>query len=238
MAIKEYFKLPIKIIPPDIIQHYKLTSLQHKEHIYIQINKGMYGLPQAGILAHNKLVKILTPFGYYKDKYTPGLWKHKNNNIFFTLVVDDFGISFTNNQEVIHFINILQTHYNITTDWTGNRYCGFHLNWNYIARTVIISMPSYVNNAIQKFQHIKCHKQQHSPAHWTPPTYGTKIQYSSPMDTSPTINKRNIRNIQKIIVTFLYFALSIDNTMLVTLGDLASQQMTPTEQTMITLIHY
>ena len=161
MQSKEYFKLPFHIIPQDIIDHYNLTQLQHNNFVYIQVNKGMYGLSQAGILAHNKLVNILTPFGYYKDTQTTGLWKNTHHNLAFTLVVDDFGIFFTNDQEATHLINILKNNYNITIDWTGKRYCGFHLNWDYIKLTVILSMPGYIDNALSKFNHIKSVKPQH-----------------------------------------------------------------------------
>ena len=41
--------------------------------VYIEVRKGMYGLPQARILAHQQLIKHLQPFGYYPCPYTPGL---------------------------------------------------------------------------------------------------------------------------------------------------------------------
>lgn len=52
MPQKEFFKLPVKIIPEDIMKHYCLHPLIYKDHVYVQVNKGMYGLPQAGILAY------------------------------------------------------------------------------------------------------------------------------------------------------------------------------------------
>ena len=44
----EYMKLPLEIIPEEIIQNYKLRNLAHNFFVYMEIQKGMYGLPQAG----------------------------------------------------------------------------------------------------------------------------------------------------------------------------------------------
>ena len=53
----------------------------------------MYGLPQARILANKHLIKNLAPRGYEPVKYTPGLWRHKDKNIYFALCVDEFLIN-------------------------------------------------------------------------------------------------------------------------------------------------
>jgi hypothetical protein len=52
----EYMKIPLALLPTDIIQHYNLLDKALNGYVYIQICKGMYGFPQAGILA-NKLFK-------------------------------------------------------------------------------------------------------------------------------------------------------------------------------------
>ena len=44
----EYMKLPLDIIPEEIIQKYNLRNLAHKGFVHMEIQKGMYGLPQAG----------------------------------------------------------------------------------------------------------------------------------------------------------------------------------------------
>ena len=53
----EYMKILLAHIPDEIIAEYALKSkVPSNGAIYIEIRKGMYGLPQAGILA-NKLLK-------------------------------------------------------------------------------------------------------------------------------------------------------------------------------------
>jgi hypothetical protein len=45
-------------------------------NVYIEVQKGMYGLPQAGILANQLLARRLAIHGYHQTKSTPGLWRH------------------------------------------------------------------------------------------------------------------------------------------------------------------
>jgi hypothetical protein len=61
----EYMWLPIALIPQEIIDTYNLFNLVHNGYVYIDICKGMYGLPQAGILANKLLTKRLAIAGYY-----------------------------------------------------------------------------------------------------------------------------------------------------------------------------
>jgi hypothetical protein len=52
----EYMKIPIAILTDNIIEHYQFQEKVLDGYIYMEMHKGMYGLPQAGILA-NKLLK-------------------------------------------------------------------------------------------------------------------------------------------------------------------------------------
>jgi hypothetical protein len=52
----EYMKIPLTAIPQAIIDQYNLEPLAHKSFVYVEISKGMYGLPQAGHIANNALV--------------------------------------------------------------------------------------------------------------------------------------------------------------------------------------
>ena len=48
--------MPIKLIPQELIDLYDLNTKVENGYVYIEIQKGMYGLPQAGIFA-DKLLK-------------------------------------------------------------------------------------------------------------------------------------------------------------------------------------
>ena len=95
MDRKEYMKIPISLIPKEFQDAYNLQSKIHNGFIYMEIVRGMYRLPQAGIIANKLLRKRLAPHGYYELPHTPGLWKHVSRPIQFTLAVDDFGIKYT-----------------------------------------------------------------------------------------------------------------------------------------------
>ena len=56
----EYMKLRLDTIPEEITQQYNLINLAHKGFVYMEIQKGMYGLPQAGKLQMINLSYIST----------------------------------------------------------------------------------------------------------------------------------------------------------------------------------
>ncbi|MEM7270235.1 MAG: hypothetical protein AAF401_13430, partial [Pseudomonadota bacterium] len=99
--------------------------------LYIEISRGMYGLPQAGRVASDALVPRLASAGYMACKRTPGLFKHKNNSIVFCLCVDDFGVKYTDKKDALHLAAALEKHYKFSCDWDGSNYCGLDLDWNY-----------------------------------------------------------------------------------------------------------
>ena len=94
----------LKIIPQEIINYYDLKALVDDQgRIYMRIEKGMYGLKQAGIIANQDLVKHMAPFGYHPVKHTPGLWVHYNKKTLFSLVVDNFCVQYCYTEDSEHF---------------------------------------------------------------------------------------------------------------------------------------
>ena len=85
MADYEYMFIPITSIPNEIITHYKLHDIVHNGKVYMEIRRGMYGLPQAGILAEKQLIRFLGRYGYAPVRHTPGLWRHTWRPISFCL---------------------------------------------------------------------------------------------------------------------------------------------------------
>ena len=73
----------------------------------VKLRKGIYGLPQAGILANNLLCSRLAEGGYYPAPHIPGLFLHKLRPLSFTLWVDDFGVKYTNKQHVEDLLALL-----------------------------------------------------------------------------------------------------------------------------------
>jgi hypothetical protein len=144
-------RIPLASIPKSIIDQYALADKAHKGLVLVEISKGMYGLPQAGILAFNQIKNHLTTHDYAPCTHTPGLCTHSTRNITFSLVVDNFGIKYTNRDDAIHLFTVIEEVYTVTTDWTGSLYLSMTLNWEYICSTIDISMPGYVAKALEFF---------------------------------------------------------------------------------------
>jgi hypothetical protein len=227
----EYVRIPLKLIPKEIIHEYKLAALGKNDHVLAIVEKGMYGLPQAGKLAANLLKTHLEPHGYYECAHTPGLWRHKSRKTIFVLVVDDFGFQIQGKQDAQHLIAALKEHYEITVDWDGKLFCGITLDWDYKNWTVDLSMPNYVHDALLEFQHEASSKPEHQPYRHNPTQFGAKIQMTEPADTSKPLDKEGILRLQQITGKFLYYSRAVDPTMNAALSSLASQQAKGTEQT-------
>jgi hypothetical protein len=107
-------------MPEDVIAHYKLTDIAtHDGYIYCKIQKGMYGLPQAGIIAQQLLEKYLKVHGYHQSTITPGLWKHDTRPISFSLVVDDFGVKYVGEKNAQHLLDTVRKYYKCSCKWKG-----------------------------------------------------------------------------------------------------------------------
>jgi hypothetical protein len=170
---KEYMRIPLAAIPQSIIDQYALRDKAHKCLVLVEISKGMYGLPQAIILALNQLKTHLTTHDYALYTHNPGIWTHSTWDITFSLVFDDFGIKYTNRDDAMHLLTALEELCTFTTDWTGSLYLSVTLNWDYTHSTVDISMPGYVAKALERFKHTPTRRDKHSPDAWSKPVYGT-----------------------------------------------------------------
>ena len=73
MKDPEYIRISIKLIPNEIREEYKTIEFEHDRYVYVQINKGMYGLAQAGLLVNEILAKQLAKHGFTQTQHTPGL---------------------------------------------------------------------------------------------------------------------------------------------------------------------
>jgi hypothetical protein len=82
-------------------------------------------------------------------------------------------------------------------------------------------MPGYVKKALLQFQH-ETAKKQYGPSPYIAPTYGAKQQMTS-IDNSPLLSKDNKKLLQQVRGKFLYYARTIDDTMMHSLNALATR---------------
>jgi hypothetical protein len=233
MKRPEYMKLKLSDIPEEVIEHYNLRGLATPDgYIYCKVTKGMYGLPQAGIIAQELLEKRLGEHGYYQSKTVNGLWKHKTRPICFSLVVDDFAVKYVKREDADHLINTIRKYYQMTVDEEATKYIGLTIQWDYINRKAHLHMPGYLDKALVRFNHEKAAKIQNSPYPHVSPNYGAKIQYVEDELDSPTLSKEDTKYIQAVTGTLLYYARAVDPTILPALSAIATEQAKPTQKTM------
>ena len=174
----KHINIPIDILPQEIIVGYFLINLSHNGYIYCKICKWMYSLPHVGILPNQQLVQWLSPKVHTPCKHTPGLWRNKWRPITFSWVVDDFGVKCVCKQHADYLINTIQDHYQVSTDWKGKRYCGISIKWNYQKQVVILSMPGYIQAALNRFQHSPPTIKEHAQHSWEQPNYGSTHKFT------------------------------------------------------------
>jgi hypothetical protein len=85
-----------------------LIELAQDGKVYIEIQKGMYGLPQAGILTNELLQRNLANNGYRPTQHTHGLWKQDSRSTSFSLVVDDFGVKYVDREHAEHLMEYIK----------------------------------------------------------------------------------------------------------------------------------
>ena len=69
----EYTRMKLEMIPDNIIQQYNLTQMEENGWVYIDVQKGMYGLPRVGISGNTQATKYLINNEYELIPLTPGL---------------------------------------------------------------------------------------------------------------------------------------------------------------------
>jgi len=112
--------IPIKNIPQAIIDSYNLQEYVVDGIAYFKVNKGMYGLPQAGKIANDQLIEFLKLQVYKECNITLELWRHETRDITFWLVVNDFGIKYDNNLQ--HLLMVPKKHYKVSIDMKGEKF--------------------------------------------------------------------------------------------------------------------
>jgi hypothetical protein len=61
----EYMRMPLELFPIWIQEQYNLKMLAYKGFVHLEMQRAVWGLPQAGILANKCLHHKLAPFGYF-----------------------------------------------------------------------------------------------------------------------------------------------------------------------------
>ena len=131
------------------------------------------------------------------------------------LIVDDFGIKYFGDQHVQHLQKVFQEHYEITTDWEGEKFAGINIEWSYAKkhskRSCRRCTKNYISNILIKHDHPMPLKPQLSPHKHREIQYGAKVQTALYVDTSPPLDAKGIKRVQQIVGSLLYYERAVDN---------------------------
>jgi hypothetical protein len=119
----------------------------------------------------------------------------------------------------------------VKTDTSGTKFLGFTLKWNYLSGYVDLSMPGYLQKALDKLQYKLKTYPQYSPHQHHPINYSRQKgerPTATEIDTSPLLPPNEIVYIQQAVGLFLYYGRALDSTMLTALNDIGTQQAFPT----------
>ena len=225
----EWLRIHVKFIPSDTIAMYELEQYIINEHILFCVTKGMYGLPQAGKLAQDRLCAHLASFGYVQAANVPCLFQHESNGVTFTLVVDDFGVKYHSRDAAEHLIKCLQDLYKLKVDWSGSTYLGITIAFDAAAHSVALSMPGYIQKLLQRFTRRGKQSQAKSPAVYVPWYPRSGPQYVEP-DESPPLTASEVTEVQEIVGCFLWYGRVIDSTFLPAVNAINSEMVDPTQR--------
>ena len=116
---------------------------------------------------------------------------------------------------------MFKENYEITIDQTATKYIGLTIEWDYEDRKVHTSMPGYLSKAFVRFKHEIPHKKQNSPHPHVIPNYGAKAQFAEPEEDLPILGTEEIKFIQAVTGTLLYYGRAVDSTILPSLSSLS-----------------
>ncbi len=228
----EYMAIPDHLIPKSFIDKHNLQRYLYNNKYYVRVDKGIYGLPQAGNLAQQRLLSHLSTHGYHPTHHTPCLFKHEIDDIYFTLVVDDFAVKYKDKIQAQKLINVLKQLYEVHENWEGDAYLGYAIARDRQNRTLSLSLPGYVDKALKRFNVPKT-RGARTPVIYTPPLYGNQEhQGKTNMVEYTLLNDSDKKRVEQIVGVFLYYARALDPTMLYACNKISTQQANPTTETM------
>jgi hypothetical protein len=106
------------------------------------------------------------------------------------------------------------------------------LDWDYVGRTVDISMPGYIKKKLQEYKHSFPGRLQNCPYSPEPKRFGVDVQAPIGIDVTAELDAKGIKRVQQIVGSILYYAHAIDMTVLMALSSIAVEQTKATEKTL------
>ena len=222
----EYIRIPVKLIPKKVIDFYGLKQFIHKGGLYCIVLKTHYGLPQAGALSQQRLFDHLEKHGYHQLFHAPALFRNQDGSVRFALVVDDFAVVWSSSKSMQHFLSTLRKLYTVKVDFKGSKYLGINIDIDKKQRHVTLSMPGYIAKLLKR---VRPHgvKGASTPSNYSPPNYKNANAQTATVDSSPLASPSQQHELQVVVGTLLYYARTVDPSILTAVHELGSVQAKP-----------
>jgi hypothetical protein len=223
----EYIRIPVTFIPKKVMTFYNLKPFIYKGALFCIVLKTHYGLPQAGALSQARLFKHLEANGYYQLQHAPALFRNGDGSIRFALVVDDFAVVWSSSKAMHHFLRTLRKLYTVKVDYQGQKYLGLSIHINRVQRHVTLSMPGYIARLLKRVRPQGI-KGASTPSNYSPPNYKGPGAQTATVDLSPLASAQQQHELQVVVGTLLYYARTVDPSILTAVHELGSVQSRPT----------
>ena len=93
-------------------------------------------------------------------------------------------------------------------------------------------MPYYIPKSLESLKNPKTKKPQCAPHRYNTPAYDQRLQMTPEPDSSPLLINKYKTFIQSVVRTLLYYARSLDTTILRAINELSRVQYKPTIETL------
>ena len=223
----EYIRIPVSFIPKKVMTFYNLKAFVHKGALFCIVLKTHYGLPQAGALSQERLFKHLEGNGYHQLHHAPALFRNGDGSIRFALVVDDFAVVWSSSTAMNHFLGTLRKLYTVKVDYQGQKYLGLTIHIDRPHRHVTLSMPGYIARLLKRVRPQGI-KGASTPSIYSPPNYKSPRAQTATVDASPLASASQQHELQVVVGTLLYYARTVDPSILTAVHELGSVQSKPT----------
>jgi hypothetical protein len=143
------------------------------------------------------------------------------------LVVDDFAVVWSSTSAMKHFLKTLRMLYTVKIDYKGTKYLGMSIDIDRKQRHVTLSMPGYISKLLKRVRPDGV-KPATTPSIYIAPNYKTARTQTATCDASPAASKEQQLELQVVVGTLLYYARTVDPSLLTVLNELGSVQARPT----------
>jgi len=224
---KAYMRIKLDQLSPQTISDYNLQAISKNGSVLFEIEKGIYGHPEAGRLWQRELIdNCLKPAGFFPLPSSPCLFSNKEKTVVFSLVVDDFFIKYRTRAAADPLLKALEARYTITKDETASKYLGLTITWE-ANNAVSVSLPGYIDALTTRLK-FTSELQHHSPAcvaELSRKTYSRGPQMAE-VDSSAALNEADTLFVQIVLGALLYYSRAVDSTMLTAINHIATTGFT------------